>query len=218
MSKFFLITLLGLVAFQADAQDDLRSQQAQAVRAIVESLEPKRAKVTLLSRRLIGVKGKIVRSRADSFDLKVRGRVTTVPYLAVLEMLGGGRSISFVPADDSPNHGAWADIGNIYPATRIVVLLSNGKSVKGFSNSITETKLVMVDEKGRERVELPREQIACVYGLIGGYGGVKSGASKGVEQTTASGRDKLPGLVYTGISALTGLAKSDGRPILVYSK
>jgi hypothetical protein len=56
------------------------------------------------------------------------------------------------------------------------------------------------------------------YALLGGYGGVKKGASKGAETLHIGGRDKIPGLVATGVGALLGLIKSDGRPILIYSK
>ena len=76
----------------------------------------------------------------------------------------------------------------------------------------------MVDKNGRERVDVPRDQIAAVYGLMGGYGGVKAGASKGSEGIATGSRDKLPNLVATGVGALLGLAKTDGRPILMYSK
>ena len=184
---------------------------------MIEAFGPKPTKVTLLSRRLIVAKGKIIRSRPGTFDMKVNGRVTTVPYAAVLEMQGGGQSISFVPASDARNYGYWHDVGSIYPASRILVLTTDGKLVKGFSNSITETLLVMIDEKGRERVEIPRDKILAVYGLMGGYGGVKAGASKGAEGMHTGSQPLLSGL-FAGVGALVGLAKSDGRPVLVYSR
>ena len=75
----------------------------------------------------------------------------------------------------------------------------------------------MIEKKRFERFELPLEQVAAFYCLIDGYGGVKAGASKGVE-AMGSGRDKLLGGVFVGIGALAGLVKSDGRPILMFSK
>ena len=213
--SIFLITLLPLFV---TAQDNLRSQQAKEVKEMVEGFGDKAAKVTLLSRSLIVAKGKIIRSRDGSFDLRINGRVTTVPYAAVLEMHGDGRSVSFVPESEARNFGEWRDIGHIYAATRILVITSDGSHVKGFSNSITDTQLVMIDEKGRERVDVPREKIIAVYGLIGGYGGVKAGASKASDGLHTGGRDKLLGGVFAGVGALAGLVKSDGRPVLVYSR
>jgi hypothetical protein len=67
-------------------------------------------------------------------------------------------------------------------------------------------------------VDVPRDRVVAVYGLVGGYGGVKKGASKGSEGLHTGSRDKLPGLVFAGVGALVGLVKSDGRPILIYSK
>ena len=96
--------------------------------------------------------------------------------------------------------------------------LFDGKSLKGFSNSATESALVIVDANGRERIDIPRDRVVAFYGLLGGYGGVKKGASKGAEALHTGSRDKLPGLVFAGVGALVGLAKSDGRPVLIYSK
>ncbi|HEX6124272.1 MAG TPA: hypothetical protein VFZ23_02760 [Pyrinomonadaceae bacterium] len=217
MEKVLLIFVIILLPTMVRAQNDVRSEQAERVRRVVESFGQRPTKVTLLSRSLIVAKGKIIRSRDGSFDLRINRRVTTVPYGAVLEMQGGGQSISFVPKSQTRNYGDWRDVGHIYAATRILILTVDGSSIKGFSNSITDRLLIMIDEKGRERVEVPVDKILAVYGLIGGYGGVKAGASKG-EEAMHAGRDKLLGGVFTGIGALIGLAKSDGRPILIYSR
>ena len=75
----------------------------------------------------------------------------------------------------------------------------------------------MIDEKGRERVDVPRDRIVAVFGLIGGYGGVKKGAAKGTEGMTGR-TDVLPAGIFAGIGALVGLVKSDGRPVLIYSR
>src|SRR5829696_7155413 len=209
MRKLLLIILIATFPFQALPQDDVRSRQAEKVGAVIQGFGQKATKITMLSRSLIGAKGKIIKTRKDSFDLKSRGRITTVPYAAVLELQGGGQSLSLVPERTTRNHGSWEDVGRIYPSTKIFIIFTDGNSVKGFSNSTSETRLVMFDEKGRERVELPRDQILAVYGLIGGYGGVKSGASKGAEgMATGSRETTLLGAVFAGIGALVGLAKS----------
>ena len=139
-----------------------------------------------------------------------------MPYSAVLAMSGGGQELSFVPDPETRGYGSWSDVASIFSGTRILVAFSDGTSVKGFSNSATATHLIMIDEKGRQRVDVPREKIVAVWGLIGGYGGVKKGASQGAEAMHA-GRDKLLGAALTGVAALIGLAKSDGRPILIHS-
>jgi hypothetical protein len=218
MRKVLLTILIFLLPLAVSSQNDIRSEHADEVRRMVESFSEKPTRVTLLSRSMIVAKGKIIRSRSGSFDLRINGRVTTVPYAAVLEMHGGGRTISFVPDNETRSYGEWEDLGHIYAATRILVLTSDATHVKGFSNSITDARLIMIDQKGRERVEVPREKIIAVYGLIGGYGGVKAGASKGAEGLHTGSRDKLLGGVFAGVGALIGLVKSDGRPILVYSK
>lgn len=217
MTKLLLMTLLAALPLQAWAQNDHVADQAARVRTVVRAFGQEKTNVTLLTRSLIVVKGKIVRSREDSFDIKTGKVLNTFPYTYLLEMEGGGAYISFVPERAVRGHGAWGDVGRVYPGTKILVVLADGRSVKGFSNSISETDLIMIDEKGRKRSDIPRDQIASVYGLIGGYGGVKKGASTGAKAMN-SGRDKLPGMVFAGVGALVGLAKSDGRPILIYSK
>jgi hypothetical protein len=217
MTRIVLIIVLTVLPVHAWAQSDAHADQAARVRTMVESFGQKKTSVTVLTRTLIAAKGKVIRSRPDSFDLKRGRQTTTVPYRNVLEMQGGGSAVSFVPEPAARNHGSWNDVGRIYPATRILVVYTGGKSAKGFSNSVSETHLIMIDEKGRERVDVPRDRIVAVYGLIGGYGGVKKGAAKGTEGMTGR-TDLLPAGIFAGIGALVGLVKSDGRPVLIYSR
>ena len=217
MKKLLLITFLTLLPVQAWAQNDAVADRAAAVRTFVSGLSERKTTVALLTRRLIPMKGKFLRSRADSFDVRVARVVNTIPYSYILEMKAGAAEISFVPDIATRNHGGWEDVGRIFPGTRILVVYTDGKSAKGFSNSVSQTHLIMIDEKGRQRVDTPREKIVAVYGLLNGYGGVKKGASKGAEGMTAGNNQLLDG-VFAGIGALVGLVKSDGRPILIYSK
>jgi hypothetical protein len=218
MSRYLLLALLGLITFEISAQDDIRAKQAAQVRNVVQGLGQKQTRASVLTRSLVFKKGKVVQTRDESFDLRVRkGVVPTISYADVLELDAGGKFVSFIPERTARNHGRWEDVGVIYPGTRILVIYPDGKSTKGFSNSVTKANLVMVDENGRQRVEIDRDNVLAVYGLVGGYGGVKKGAAKGVEAMNSS-RDKLLGGVFVGIGALLGLAKSDGTPILIYSK
>jgi hypothetical protein len=111
------------------------------------------------------------------------------------------------PIQAARAHGAWSDINQVYAGTKILVVLTDGKSLKGFSNSATESALVIVDANGRERIDIPRDRVVAFYGLLGGYGGVKKGASKGAEGLSTGSRDKLPGLVFAGVGALVGLVQ-----------
>ena len=206
----FLVLVLLVTPFAARSQENFRRQQVEQLRTLVRSFGPKPAKVTVLTRGLIVTRGKIVRSRETSFDLKQNGGVTTIFYEHVLELGSNKGSISFVPERATRNHGDWLDVGLIYPGTKILIVYPDGKTVKGFSNSVSETSLVMIDEKGRTRVDVPREEILAVYGFVGGYGGVKSGASKGAEGMT-NDRDVLLDGIFAGIGARLVL---DGRPVV----
>ena len=211
------IAILLVTHIAARSQENARSPQIEQLRALVQSLGPRPTKVALLTRQLIVTRGKIVRSRETSFDLKQTDGVTTILFENVLELASQKGSLSLVPDKAVKNHGRWEDVGMIYPGTKILLVYADGKSAKGFSNSISQTHLIMIDKDGRQRVDVPREQIAAVFGLIGGYGGVKAGASKGAEGMT-NDRDVLLDGIFAGVGALVGMVKSDGRPILVYSK
>ena len=216
MKKLLLITLILILAPELFSQED-RAGQAGKVKSLVADFGKTRPKLTVLTRDLIVVRGKISGVGSDYFGIKLPRGGRVIPYSAVLEMSGGGQGISFVPNPGTGGYGSWSDAGSIFAGTRILVAFADGTSARGFSNSATATHLIMIDENGRQRVDVPREKIVAVYGLIGGYGGVKKGASEGAEAMHA-GRDKLLGGILTGVGALVGLAKSDGRPILIYSK
>ncbi|HKP68686.1 MAG TPA: hypothetical protein VJV05_05340 [Pyrinomonadaceae bacterium] len=213
-----LLTVILLVTtFAASSQDDIRAREIERVRVLVQAFGPKPTKVTLLTRQLIVTHGKIVRSRETSFDLKHNGGVTTIFYENVLELGTSKGSVSLVPDRAARNYGRWEDVSVIYPGTKILLIYPEGKFAKGFSNSVSQTHIIIVDKKGRERVDVPREKIVAVYGLVGGYGGVKAGASKGAEGMT-NDRDVLLDGIFAGVGALVGMVKSDGRPILIYSR
>lgn len=218
MRGFALLTLvLFLMPVTASSQDDVHRQQGEQVHSLVRSFGPRPTKVAILTKTMIVIRGKIVRSRGPSFDLKHNDAVTTIFYDNVLELGSGKGSVSFVVDRATRNHGRWEDVGRIYPGTKILIAYSDGKTGRGFSHSVSETHLIMFDKNGRERVDVPLEKVRTVYALIGGYGGVKAGASKGAEGMT-NDRDVLLDGIFVGVGALVGMAKSDGRPILIYSR
>lgn len=218
MRRLALVTLvLFVMPFAASSQDDVHRQHGERVRALVLSFGPRPTKVAILTKTMIVIRGKIVRSRRTSFDLKHNDAVTTIFYDNVLELGSGKGSVSFVPDRATRNHGSWEDVGQIYPGTKILIVYSDGKTGKGFSHSVSKTHLIIFDKNGRERVDVPLEKVRAVYALIGGYGGVKAGASRGAEGMT-NDRDVLLDGIFAGVGALVGMAKSDGRPILIYSR
>ena len=214
---FLIVAIVLLLGGNARAQVDVRQQQTDEVRAIVQSFGSRPTKVSLLTRSLVFSSGKIVATSGSSFHLKFKKRVIEVPYENVLAIEGSGKSVTFIPDRATLNHGSWDDVGRIYPGTKILVVYSDKKAEIGFSNSVSKTHLIMVDKNGRERVDVPADRIVAVYGLIGGYGGVKAGASKGAEGMT-NDRDVLLDGIFAGVGALVGMVKSDGRPILIYSR
>jgi len=217
---FRFITFVFLLScfLQSVRSQDQLDTEIKNVKTVVGECAQERRKTTVLLRSLAYAKGRLFHFDEDSLYLTTGKLDRRLSYKDVLEIRCGDSSVSNIPDPSSKTYGRWEDIGRVFGGTRIAVLLADGKSVKGFANSSSASGLVMVDDKGRERIDIPRERVVAFYGLLGGYGGVKKGASKGAEGLHTGGRDKLPGLVATGVGALMGLAKSDGHPILIYSR
>ncbi len=221
----FLVLILSSLAAGADSQVLEREEAATRVRTLIKNFGYKPQPVRVLLRSLIELEGKAVGATQDSFDLKGKGKRTLVRrvlYVDVLTFRGGGVLLNFIPTPTRKSYGLWDDINDLYPATPIAVVLTDGTVVEGWSNSATETHLVMTERGPHTRREIQREQIAAVYGLIGGCGGVKLGASKGAELGGSMGsarRDPLAAGVGAGIGAIIGaLIKNKGTPILVFSR
>ena len=213
-----LVFLLGCVPPIALSQDRLDTE-IKNVKTVVDECAQERRKTTVLLRSLAYAKGQLFHFDDESLYLTTGKLDRRLSYKDVLEIRCGDSSVSNIPDPSAKPYGKWEDIGRVFAGTRIVVLLDDGKSVKGFANSSTASGLVIVDEKGRERVDIPRNKVVSFYGLLGGYGGVKKNASKASEgMHTGSREGSLLGAAYVGIAGLLGLVKSDGNPILIYSK
>jgi hypothetical protein len=183
----------------------------------IQKLATRSAKATILTRRLVVYSGKIVAADEESFFLKVHNRSSPLKYADVLEFSGGGEEMSLAPELTTKPHGVWDDVNRIFPGTKILIVTVDGKNIQGLANSATAETLIFIERDHHERMDLARNRVAAVYGLVGGYGGVKKGASKGAEGMK-SGRNQILDGVFAGVGALAGLAKSEGRPILVYSR
>ncbi len=216
MHKILLIFLIVVSPICVLGQVD-RDADAESVRSVIRELVTRSGKVRLLTRKLVAYSGKVIAADEHSFDLKIRKNTSTMKYEDVLELSAGDRHLSFVPEVTEPGHGLWDDVNRVFPGTKIIIVTDDGGVIKGLSNSTTPEIVIFIERERHERMDIARDRVVAVYGLVGGYGGVKKGASKGAE-AMHTGRDKLLGGMLTGVRALIGLAKSDGRPILIYSK
>jgi hypothetical protein len=217
MQKILLILSILLLSVSTILGQDGQVRTIEKVRSAVTQLAARSGKATILTRRLVVYSGKIVAADEDSFFLKVKKRSSPLKYSDVLEFSSGGEQLSLVPELTKKPHGKWDDVNKIFPGTKIIIVTDDGKIIKGLANSATGEAVTFIERDHHERMDLAQNRVVVVYGLVGGYGGVKKGASKGAEGMT-TGRDQLLDGVFAGVGALLGLAKSDGRPILVYSK
>lgn len=217
MQKILQILSISVLTVSATLGQDGQVRTVEKVRSVAVKLATRSGKATVLTRRLVVYSGKIVAADEESFFLKVKKRSSPLKYADVLEFSGGGEQLSVVPELTKKPHGAWDDVNRVFPGTKIVIVTDDGKIIKGLSNSATAETVIFIERERHERMDLARDRVAAVYGLVGGYGGVKKGASKGAEGMT-TGRDQFLDGVFAGVGALLGLVKSDGRPILIYSK
>lgn len=217
MREILLILILVVISPVTGLAQNDPAVTSTRIMAEIQKLATRSGKATILTRRLVVYSGKIVAADEASFFLKVKKRSSPLKYSDVLEFSGGGEQHSLVPELTKKPHGKWDDVNKIFPGTKIIIVTDDGKIIKGLANSATGETVIFIERDHHERVDLAQNRVAAVYGLVGGYGGVKKGASKGSEGMT-TGRDQLLDGVFAGVGALLGLAKSDGRPILVYSR
>lgn len=199
------------------AQD--KQAEIAAVKTLVDQCGPASAKASLLTRSLVKAEGKIVKFDAESLYFKRGKKYVRVLHRDVLEIRCNDKTVSNVADPLTHPYGTWNEINQVYAATRIIIVLTDGTSVRGMSNSATDTHLIIFDPKTNARRDIPREQITAIIALVGGGGGAREGAAKGSEGMLSSGGDALLSVAAAGIGAIVGaLMKSDGRPVLVYSR
>lgn len=217
LSKAVIIFLLLVAAPAALSQD--RNAEIAAVKNLVDQCGPGRSKATLITRSLVKAEGKLAKFDAESLYFKRDRKYFRTLHRDILEIHCQDKTVSHVPDPLKSPHGAWGDINQVYAGTKIVVVLTDGTSVKGMSNSASDTHIIMFDPQTNARRDIPRDQVAGFIGVIGGGGGARSGAARGSEGMLDVGRDPILSLAATGIGAIIGaILKSDGRPILVYSR
>jgi hypothetical protein len=207
---FFLL----LVAAPAVLSQD-RNAEVEAVRNLVYQCGPARSKATLITRSLVKAEGKLAKFDAESVYFRRDHKYFRTLYRDVFEIRCQDKTVSHVPDPLTRPHGAWSDINQVYAGTKIVVVLTDGTSVKGMSNSASDTHIIMFDPQTNARRDIPKDQVAAFIGVIG----ARSGAAEGSEGMLDVGRDPILSLAAAGIGAIIGtILKGDGRPILVYSR
>ncbi len=217
MREILLIVAVVVISPLTIFAQDTSSVTTERMMSAIQKLATRSGKATILSRRLVVYSGKVVAADEEAFFLKVNKWTSPMKYTDVLEFSGGGEQLSLVPELTTKSYGAWSDLNKVFPGTKIAIVTDDGKVIKGLSNSATPDLATFIERGRHERMDLARDRVVAVYGLVGGYGGVKKGASKGSEGMT-TGRDQILTGVFAGAGALLGLVKSDGRPILIYSR
>ena len=211
----FIVLLLSSMVPSSPAQDRTIQTEYELARHCAET----GSRANVLSRSLVNAQGQLTKFDDESLYLKKNKRYVRILYRDVLSVRCRDRSVNHIPDPSTRPHGAWRDINQVYPGTGILVVLSDGSIVKGLSNSATETHIIIFDRKTKARRDIERESVSAFYGLLGARGGVKAGASKGTEGALPSQTDPLFTIAGAGIGAIIGaITKTDGRPILIYSR
>ena len=213
-----LVMFIAFGSFYVRSQES-REPDLKQVKTLIRDGVSGHKKATILFRSLVASEGRLEKFDSDSFYVKRGRKYFRSFYKDVLEISTSGKTVSLVPDPITRPYGSWSGIGQVFAGTKILVVLNDGRSVKGFSNSATDTHLVMIDNKTDARLDLPKERVAAFIALLGGFRGAKQGAAKGSEGLLQPGGDAILGGAGAGIGALLGaLMKSDGRPILIYSR
>jgi hypothetical protein len=215
-----IITVLLFSAAGTFAQGD-HADHTKRVKSSISRLSAKNKNVALLLRSLLEFRGKVASFSDDEFELGFKNKEgkklrKSIAYSDVLALDGGGEQLSQIPAVTKKPHGNWHDIGMVFSGTKILVTLNDGRYIKGYSNSITDTHLVLLDRDSARRLDLPREQISAYVAFTLSRGGAKKGAKWSAKEL---GREPVLGAIGVGIGAIVGaLTKVEGRPILIYSQ
>jgi hypothetical protein len=215
-----IFAILLYCAFGAHAQISPVDHKEQ-VKASISRLSSNRKSVSLLLRSLLEFRGKVVSLSDDEFGLRFKNKEgktlrKSIDYSEVLALNGGGERLSQIPAVTRKPHGTWDDIGKVFSGTKILIALKDGRHIKGYSNSVNDTHLVLLDRESEQRLDLPRDQVAAFVAFTLSRGGAKKGAKWAAKEL---GREPILGALGMGVGALVGaLTKAGEQPILIYSR
>ena len=214
----FTVFLFGaaVTSAQVDPPD-----HAQRVKVLMSRLHTNNKNVALLLNSLLEFRGKVASLSDDEFELRFKDTEgkklrKSFAYEDVLAVNGDGEKLSQIPDVTKKPHGDWHDIGKVFSGTKILVALNDGRHIKGYSNSVSNTHLVMLDRESEQTLDLPRDQVTGFVAFTLSRGGAKNGAKWAAKEL---GRDPILGTLGVGIGAIVGaMTKVEGRPILVYSR
>ena len=211
------------------------SAPAARVKTAVAALatRPKaRVRVTLFD--LSEFEGRAAEPGEDSFLLVVRIAKDTfverrVAYTEVLELRGGGFSLSFIPDQRLSPYGSWEAVRWLEFGDRVEVVLAGGERLKGRVNEATEAALSLLNPDGTTS-EHDRQEVARVFRIGDGAGGAGAGAAGGMARgmrvrspaRTRQG-DAVASVagagVGAGIGAVAGAARKKGpKRLLLFAK
>ena len=138
-------------AFSQDKQ-----AETLAVKNLVYECGPSMPKATLLTRSLVRAEGKLAKFDVDSLYIRRDRKYFRTLYRDVLEIECRDKSVSNVRDPLTRPFGEWKEINQVYAATKIAVVLTDGTIVKGRSNTATDSHLVIFDTQTNTRRQKSR--------------------------------------------------------------
>lgn len=220
MKYLKIVAVLFCFAGALPAQDE-PTVHAAKIQAAISRLNAKNKNVDLVLKNLLDLRGKVVSSSDDGFNLRYKNKDgrrlrTSILYSNVLALKGDGELVSLIPVVTKKPHGNWEDIGKVFSGTKILVSLTDGRYIKGYSNSVNDTHLVLLDRETKERLDLPRHQVAAFVGFTLSRGGAKAGSKWAAKELHKA---PILGVLGVGIGAIVGaLTKVEGNAVLIYSR
>lgn len=220
MKLLTIFAIFSFGAFGAFAQVG-PADHAEQVKASISRLSSNNKNVALLLKSLLEFRGKVASLSNDEFELRFKNKEgrklrKSIAYSDVLALNGGGEKLSQIPAVAKKPHGEWHDIGKVFSGTKILISLNDGRHIEGYSNSINDTHLVLLDRESKQRLDLPRDQVAAFVAFTLSRGGAKKGAKWAAKEL---GSEPILGALGMGVGALIGaLTKVGEQPILIYSR
>jgi hypothetical protein len=220
MKPLAILTVLLFCTTGAFAQVD-PADPAEQVRVSISRLSATNKNVALLLKSLLEFRGKVSSSSNEGFELRFKNKEgkklrKSFAYSDVLALNGGGEQLSLIPVVTKKPHGNWHDIGKVFPGTKILIALNDGRHIKGYSNSVNETHLVLLDRESEQRLDLPRDNVVGLVAFTLSRGGAKKGAKWAAKELHQA---PILGAIGVGIGAIVGAVTKVGeRPILIYSR
>ncbi|MFN2411832.1 MAG: hypothetical protein ABR535_02095 [Pyrinomonadaceae bacterium] len=219
---FLLVGVIGFGAIVSCSQDAGRLRESAEVKAAVSALDlKKRPSVDIIRRNLFSLSGVVTSVGEDVFLVRVKSKTSdlefSIRYADVLEVIGSGIHLSFVPDPLAKNHGSWAHVAGLGTQGQIGVVLRNGKEMVGYFGGADEEKLTLVGNRLDAVLDIPRKMIVRVFGVTDGKAGVKEYTRKGLKGGSEVGAPEalvvMP--VAAGVGSLIGLAKQKKRRVIL---